>query len=331
VSREVLGSTEGLDTDASDVPTGVIALRPRDPAPSVAVPLDDAAAVGATRTTSRPSRHGRRSVALGAGLLVAAGVVGWFGPVAGSASGLPRDPPAATPAAAVVLDVRPDRGLPEDLGRPWIVTARIEVASLGHQGITVTGTGAPITAAEPTHLTPASLTVPAGARRVLAVSVRLTCGSPQQLDLPGLRVQRADGVRALVPVDGAAAELTSACGSVFPDQVIRVERVVRDDRRLRVDLTVPGGRTARIQGISAWGVALTGRPLPADIDGQVRSIWLDPPAECAPIWLDAGLPTTLDLTLSGLIDSVHAATRSHRRVVVDVPLARWLLETACLR
>ncbi|MBK8075559.1 MAG: hypothetical protein IPK24_08330 [Kineosporiaceae bacterium] len=312
MSREVLGPGDArADGDWDETWDASVPLPPPD-VPTRALPV-------------------RRRRAL-AGLTFAAGIlVGWA--AFGTASWTPAvaDPPGLS-LAATLVDLHaagPDpTGGPQGADPPLSVIADLAVANLTGQAITLDGPGAPLTAARVRGLTPSSPRIAAQAHRQVTAAIEISCGSPQALDLPPLQITRADGRRGSVPVDGAASQLTAWCARQRPEQALLVRQVVADGERLRLDLTVPGGRTALVAQIEVGGVVLTGRPLPAMVDGQVRSIWLDPPGRCQDTWLAAGIPTAFDLTVEAPAAPERGA-RSWSRLPGGASLAQWLLDSSC--
>lgn len=266
-----------------------------------------------------------------AGVAFAVGVlIGW--PAVGAASWTPAvsDPPGLSLAATLLdLHADPDAASPAPGSDARLsVIADLQVTNLTGEAITLDGPGAPLTAARVRRLTPSSTTLAARTGRRVTAAIEIGCGSPQPLDLPPLRIARADGRRGNVPIDGAASELTAWCARHRPEQALQLRRVVVDGERLRVDLTMPSGRTALVAQLEAGGVVLTGRPLPAMVDGQVRSIWLDPPGDCDARWLADGFPSALELTLE-VPATPERGSRSWSRLAGGAILPQWLLDTSC--
>jgi len=82
------------------------------------------------------------------------------------------------------------------------------------------------------------------------------------------------------------------------------------------------GRPTRVVGLGAGSFRLRGRPTPATVDSQNRTIWVDRPSRCPAEWVDGGLPRTIDLDL----DVGAPATVS---LDTGFALPRWLRAGAC--
>lgn len=331
MSREVLGDDDDLGTGVADHPELHL-----DPPSRLTVPLLPPPAPtspvgqqpGETRSPGlAPPRRVVRGT-LGVGVFLLGAGVGWLATGESALSPAAADPVGTAPVA-VLLELRggdvPESQAPR-AGGLRLVTARIRVDNPGRRPVVLDGTAPPLTAARPRSLTPLPQRVAGGARTELTARIDLGCGSPQALDLPELTYRTADGLPGRVPVYGAFAELTRWCQADDPAQSIQVRRASEDDARLRIDLSVPSGRTTRVATIEVDGQVLTGRPLPAVLDGQVRSIWLNPPA-CDPRWRATGAISRLELTLDAT-ERVGTA-RAWQVLPPDQVLARWLREVAC--
>jgi hypothetical protein len=365
MSREILGPSDGAVADAMadalaghlgdtgpDVPTRVISLRevsaasppqPRSDSEHVAAPPGEGRVDGGVdgrdgsaddgRDEKGERRGGRRvsprTAVLAAGALAGGALLGWTG--SGNWTAPAPAPADATLAAVVQSMERADgRDAPSirSSDEAWRLSARIWLTNLSTSPVTLLGTGNAPLAAQAT-IRDLPLTVLPGADRQITASVVLVCSSPQQLDLQPLQVRRGNGPTRPVRLLGAAAALAHACATTTPRRVISSTAALLDEERLRVDLTVTGGRTIRLVAVRAGGTELTGRPLPAQLDGQLRSIWLNPPASCPTSWQRAGIPRSLDLTLEGGTDLGSGVTRTHDSVLVGDSLAAWLLGSGC--
>ena len=280
-------------------------------------------------TPGRGRRRRSRAIAAATGLLaLAAGAA--FGWTAGDAWGAGRehnDVNRGTAASATVVTMT---GRFDPLGQSQL-DALVRVVNLGTLPIGITGSQVAYLAAQTDTVSQVPLTMAPGETALVRLSGHLACSSPLPLGLPALTLRRADGLERALPVDGATAELTRICSSgAASGQSLQLVSAGQDGDRLRLVFDVPSGRTVRVIGISAGEVALTGRPLPGEVDGQPRAIWLDPPASCAVPWRTQGVPRALDVDLTGVADRSEVSGVG-ARVHLDVgyTLSSWLLDHAC--
>ncbi|MFZ0159770.1 MAG: hypothetical protein WAL50_12125, partial [Kineosporiaceae bacterium] len=268
---------------------------------------------------SRRARAAAHAAAHGLGA-----AIGWTG--AGTWAEPP--PPLDQAVSAVVLEI----GIHPGTG---VTAARIRVINLGWEKVSVTAPGAVAgaqwsgLAARPTGLDPAESTVPGGTSRDFTAPLTVSCTSPLPLGLDPLIATRSDGQTRSIPLRGAAVELDRLCATGPARGVLRITDIGRDGPRMQVRLTVPGGRSIRVVGIEVGGLALTGRPLPAQVDGQVRSIWLDPPRSCPASWRTLGAPRALDVIIEDPFDQSAGSTRTRISLVTGDDLASWLLDAGC--
>ncbi len=286
-------------------------------------PATAAAADPGTVTDQRPRiRPASRLAALVVAALTAGAAAGWSGTGLQAQASPPVD--VAVWAAVSTID---------DTGADGAMTARIRVVNDGRERVTMTAripaTGAPrwSRAAMTAVLDPPSLTVPGGQSADLAAVLQVDCASPLALDLDPVIATRPDGTPRPIPVQGAAGELMRICAARAA--VLRLHRADRDGGRLRVGLTVPGGRSLRVVAVTVGGLELTGRPFPAQVDGQVRSIWLDPPATCPPSWKALGVPRVLTVIAEDPYDQGTGSSRSRITLLVGDALAAWLMDAGC--
>jgi hypothetical protein len=197
----------------------------------------------------------------------------------------------------------------------------VRVRNTSTEPMDVLGAQGSFRAAQVTGIDALPRTVPPGDVTILKVHVVALCSSPQPLTLPGLSVRGPDGVRRELPVQGGSAALTDVC-QTGPSPLLEVVTTRADGDRLALTLRAGSGRSTRVLALRAGGVLLSGTPLPAGIDGQGRTVWLDPPTACSPTWVSADLPDTLDTD----VDVGGPATV---RLRVGPALPAWLLERAC--
>ncbi len=279
-----------------------------------------------------PPRSRRRSRLLvaGLGLLALAGgaVFGWTASDAWGGSSV-HDVAARGTAASATVVMMSGRFDPQGQAH---LDALIRVVNLGTLPIGITGWEVAYLAAQTDSVSPVPLTVEPGQSVLVRLAGRLVCTSPLPLSLPALTVRRADGSNRPLAIDGASAELARSCsGGRRAGQSLELVSARRDGARLRLVLDVPSGRTVRVLAMSAGTVVLTGRPLPGEVDGQTRTIWLDPPAGCAVPWRTQGIPRGLEVTLTGVADRAEVAGVGGSVMHLDVgyELSRWLLDQAC--
>jgi hypothetical protein len=165
--------------------------------------------------------------------------------------------------------------------------------------------------------------VPARETRTAVLEVAVGCRSPLPLNLPPLQVRTPDGALMSVVADGAGQVLADLC-SAGPDvdHLIHQVGVSRDGTRLKVAVTAASGRTTVLHAIHAGGVPIEVRPLPSTVDGGIRTLWLEPPADCPPTWQRTGLPEDLDV-------DVEVGANATVRIPVGYALAGWLLDGPC--
>ncbi len=319
MSREVLGQG---DDELLDAPTRAIPLRSLRPAADITT--DGTRPLGAVAATDQRSRTRRTSqlATLVAAALAAGAAAGWSGTGTQARTSHPVD--VAVWAAVSTID---------DAGARGAMSARIRVVNDGRERVTITAripaTGAPrwSRAALTAVLDPPALTVPGGARADLAAVLQVDCSSPLVLDLDPMIATRPDGTARPIPVQGAASELMRICAARAA--VLRLHRADQDGGRLRVGLTVPGGRSLRVVAVTAGGLELSGRPFPAQVDGQVRSIWLDPPTSCPQAWQALGVPRVLTVIAEDPYDQGSGSSQARITLLVGDALAGWLMDGGC--
>jgi hypothetical protein len=298
VSPEATGHpVDDTDPDQPDEETGP--TEPLNDGPDAAAP-----------------RGRRLAAAWIAALFLTAVLAGWSGEAAwqGTAS-----PSIGVNAAATVLEARPS---PTELIFPsadlWV-----RITNLGDGPLSFGGAQTSFDAGSIERISPARFTMPAGGEAIVAVHAIVACGSPQPLRLPPLSVRGADLVRHSVPIDGGAAALARVCSGERPAlHLLQLVRASQDAERLRLVIHSPSGRTTILRAVSAGGVPLGGIGSPVVIEGYDRSVWLDPPAACAPSWSVGGLPRSLDL-------DVDAGGPSRISLATGAVLSSWLLAHAC--
>jgi hypothetical protein len=323
MSREVLGQA---DDEVIDVPTRAVSLRDIRNAADISTdgaaaesPADAANAPHAGPRGSRRARAAALSAALGLGV-----AIGWTG----TGTWAEPPPPLDQAVSAVVLEIGNKHGT-------GAISARIRVINLGRDAVSITAPGAVAgarwsgLAARPTGLDPADSPVPGGESRDFTAPLTVSCASPLPLGLDPLIATRSDGQARSIPLQGAAVELDRLCATGPARGVLRLTDIGRDGARMQVRLTVPGGRSIRVVGIDVGGLALTGGPLPAQVDGQVRSIWLDPPKSCPASWRALGVPRALDVIIEDPFDHSVESTRTRISLVTGDDLASWLLHAGC--
>jgi hypothetical protein len=318
VSREELGTAPVEVPRAPDTPTA----RGEPPEKAPETPAEEPAE--SRRAEPLPQQHApprRRTTAalLVAGLVVGVGI-GWLGNAwwAGTADDRPgRQGSALT---ATVTEVRAT--LPGD--RRTALDLAVRISNLEGAPVVVTGADQSITAARVDAVVPSRVTVNAQGWADVVLRASVDCRSARPLALPALQVQRPGLGVDLVAVEGDGTPLVHACQSrPRGPRVLELVSVVVDvDTRLRVAFRSPTGRTAIVQGVLAGGVRLSGRPEPARVEADARTVWLTRPATCPPEWLHAGLPRTVDLELD-------AGTSATLTVDLGPPLIRWLQAGPC--
>jgi len=285
---------------------------------------DEASPAGLTG----PRRGSRARVAvLGLLALTAGAFFGWTASDAWGAGREHNDVSLGTAASATVVTMT---GRFDDLGQSQL-DALVRVVNLGTLPIEITGAQVAYLAAQTDSVSQVPLLVDPGRTALVRLAGRLACASPLPLSLPALTLRRADGLTRPLPVDGATAELTRICSTGRASgQTLQLVSADRDGDRLRLVLDVPSGRTVRVIGVSAGTVALTGRPVPGEVDGQPRAIWLDPPTSCAVPWRTQGLPRSLDVALTGVADRTDVSgVGAVVHLDVGYTLSSWLLDHAC--
>jgi hypothetical protein len=290
---------------------------PERPDPVVHQRLSARACASRLRATLRRP-GGRRAVALlTAGLLGL--LLGWSGDAAWR-SAQADDARLRTAGLSVVVS---DAQRTDESALRTSAELTIEVTNLGLVPMAVVGSELTYDAAAVVSIEPPQFTVPVDGSRSALLQVAVGCRSAQPLDLPPLQARAPDGSLLSVVVDGAGQVLTQLCDSgPEVDQVLRAVAIARDGVRLRIALMAPGGRTTEVQSVRAGGVALTGRPLPAMIEGVPRSIWLQPPIDCPETWRQTGLPQDLQI-------DVDIGTDATVTLPIGYQLASWLLDGPC--
>jgi hypothetical protein len=317
MSREVLGTLPEAVAAASLPGVG--------PSGGTATPVPGRTRLTSTRRApSWPSIRpaplllGRRPTALA--VAVALGIAaGWVADTAWRSAQTTDARLRTAGLSSVVIDAQHTGDTPNRM------TADLTVAlgNLGLVPVQLIGSEITYDAVAIVSIEPLRVTVPVNATRTAVLQVAVGCRSAQPLELPALQAQTPDGALLTLPTDGAGQALADLCdASSDADRVIRQVGVARDGNRLRVSLTAGSGRTTELQQVRAGGVRLDASPLPATVDGEVRTLWLEPPASCAPSWQRTGLPETIDLDVDVGAD-----------VTVTVPLgyalAAWLLDAPC--
>jgi len=306
-------------TSARDTaqPPGADPVPAAPPGPADATDATDA--TGATDGAG-PVPPARRRLRVRVAVLVAAalagGTVGWTGVGSWRASDV-RAPTQARQGTAVVTfsfaTSAQGEGLRADLD--------VRVRNTDTEPMDVLGAQGSFRAAQVTSIDGLPRTVPPGDSTTLKLHVVALCSSPQPLVLPGLSVRGPDGVRRELPVQGGSAALTDVC-QTGPSPLLEVVSTRLDGARLALTLRAGSGRSTRVLSLRAGGVLLSGSPLPAGIDGQGRTVWLDPPSSCSPTWVSADLPDTLDT-------DVDVGGPAGVRLRVGPALPAWLLERGC--
>jgi hypothetical protein len=257
-------------------------------------------------------------LALAAGLVIGRLGGGWWAATADTTSGAGAD--LDPMAAAVVLDGDFVVATP---GRT-VVEFRVRVTNVGPVPLVVLGGTDSVSAARIVRVTP-RLTVQPGAGADAVVRADVGCSSPQPLRLPGLDLERPDRRTVTIPVEGDGRVLVRLCqGRARAPHVVDLVAAGPDGARLRLVVRSPSGRTTLVTGVRAASVPIGGRPLPATVDAQDRTIWLDPPPRCAPEWARGGLPRALDL-------DVNAGAPATVTLDTGYALANWLRAGPCAR
>ena len=257
----------------------------------------------------------RRSVAVVAAAAVVGAAVGWTG--AGAWQDTPAGDRVQAMSAVVVSSFPTDDAVQRVEG-----DLRIRVTNIGEVAVDVVGSDASFDAGTITGIEGLPRRVDVGGAQVLTVHVSAACASPQPLRLAGLSVRGPDGVRRPLPVEGASDALARFCSADAEQPVIAVTRATEDGDRMRLDLTVPSGRTTSVVAVLAGSVPLRWSPVPMLLDGQGRTVWLTAPADCDPRWRATGLPVALDL----VTDMGGAADLT---LPVGLALPRWLGRVSC--
>jgi hypothetical protein len=333
VSREVVGDApdDAGSLMLREPPRTTSTLPPR-PAGPVRLAPGGTDGIGGQPGGLPRQRSPRRSrvlvSALGLLALIGGAAFGWTASDAPGAGNVGDDVTRGTAASATVVTMY---GRFDVQGQVQLDTL-VRVVNLGRLPIDITGSEVAYLAAQTDSVSRVPLMVEAGGSALLRLASRLACASPLPLSLPPLTLRRADGLNRSLALDGARAELTRICsGGRASGRSLQVVSAGRDGERFRVMLDVPSGRTVRVLAMSAGNVALTGRPLPGDVDGQVRTIWLDPPTACAVSWRTQGIPRALDVRETGVTDRAEVAGVGGSLLHLDIgyELSRWLLDRSC--
>ena len=284
------------------------------------VPGDRSGAPQVHGGPSPPPRRGLLLVAALAALVVGTGL-GWSATAAWDRTADGPEITASGVPTAVVTGVQTSIGV---RGRTTLELI-VRVANPGPEQLTVAGVRRSFTAGDIDVIETRDLVVPPRGEADAAVRATVACASPRPLRLPELLLRTPGRPDVGVPLVGDGRALVTACESQTGDpHVLDLVRTEPDGRRLRMVITSASGRTTVVNRISAGSVPLAGRPLPATVDAEERTVWLDPPAVCPPEWLADGLPRTVDLE----VDAGAEAT-----VTLDLryALARWLRAGPCAK
>lgn len=201
------------------------------------------------------------------------------------------------------------------------LTVRLD--NLGLAPVQLIGSEVTYDAVAVVAIEPPRQTVPVDASRTVVLRVAIGCRSPRPLRLPPLQGRTPDGALLSLPTDGAGQALADLCAAgAGADHVIRQVGVSGDGTQLKVAMTADSGRTTEVHQIRAGGVRLEARPLPATVDGTVRTFWLQRPTECSPLWQRSGLPEVIHLDVDIGADVTVA-------VPLGYALAGWLLDGPC--
>lgn len=338
MSREELGdapadvatrtrSSRGLPRPprpADDAADPARQTHPADPAHSTdpakqADPADaaDPAPTAPGRGSGSTGRRARGAVL--AVVTALSALAGWAGSRGWAGSQDPDSLLGGPVAWAVVVDSRPRGGS----SQRTLVDLVVRVTNLGRTPLSLNGAEASFDAGAIEAIGPDGASIAPGASIDAVALASIACRSPQPLRLYPLQVRRSDRSLRSVEIAGAAAALTRVCHAQGPDaQVLSLIRASEDGERLRVVVHSPTGRTTKVEGVHARGVAFTGRPLDGTFDARERVIWLDRPRTCPAEWLRTGLPRTLTFE----VDPGGPAT-----VTLDAgfALARWLRTAPC--
>ena len=352
MSREELGAApaelSGPDDDVGPpggglaVPRGgpvIPAIRPAPapapapdslPAPAPAPAPDPAPDPGPTPAPADPAtRQGpvvrasrSRSVLVATLVALAAGTgLGWSATAAWNRTADGPEVTASGVPTAVVTGVQTSIGI---RGRTTLELI-VRLANPGPERLTLADVRRSFTAGDIDVIETEGLVVPPRGAADAALRATVACASPRPLRLPELLLRAPGRPDVGVPLVGDGRALVTACESQTGDpHVLDLVRTEPDGRGLRMVITSASGRTTLVNGISAGSVPLAGRPLPATVDAEERTVWLDAPATCPQEWLADGLPRTVELE----VDAGAEAT-----VTLDLryALARWLRAGPCAK
>ena len=295
------------------------------PVPEVAAPtrtrrLRARLRVLSSRRLGRPGRRRRRRRAAVLSFAVLVGTLaGWCGDAAWRSAQATDALLRTAGLSVVVIDA-------EHTGDgPTTLTADLTVrlTNLGLVPVELSGAETTYDAAAVVALDPPHVSVPVHAQRSAVLEVAVGCRSPQPLDLPPLQVQTPDGALSSVLADGAGQVLADLCNAALPaDRLVRPLEVSRVATQLRVVVTACSGRTTELQAIRAGGVPLLGRPLPATVDGEARTLWLDRPPDCPQAWRRSGFPESLEA-------DVDVGSQATVTIPLGYQLTAWLLDGPC--
>lgn len=294
-------------------------------------PDDQAAGSSADHLAERPEapheagerlprgRRRRTAVAALAAAVAVGGVVGWSS--AGSWRSTQTRGALLTSmdaAASVVRAVPHDQDVEQST-----LGLTVQVTNKGPVPFELLGGEGAFTAASIDRVDGVPVTVQAGGAVEVVVNTTVICPSPRALRLPPLSIRGEDGVRRSLEVAGAAATLIRLCSTSRRQPLVAATAATQDGPRLRIQLQAPGGRSTRIQEVRLGGVLVRARPQPLVVDGENRTLWLEPAAECDPSWIATALPRSLE--------AVVDAGGGNARLQVDVgpALSRWLLGGPC--
>jgi hypothetical protein len=302
---------------ASRLPLRSLASRLARPSPSHPLSSSHALPAGVPEV---PRVRSRQALALTVTLTVAVGLgAGWAADTTWR-SARSTDARLRTAGLSVVVVDTQHTG---DAATKLTADLTVRLGNLGLVPVRLIGSGVTYDAAAIVWIEPPQVTVPVDGTRTAVLQVSVDCRSPQPLELPPLQGRAPDGSLISVAADGAGQALADLCDAgTHVDHLVRLVGVSRDGDLLKVSLTAAGGRTTELHEIRAGGVHLDARPLPAAVDGETRTVWLQPPPDCALTWQRTGLPESVQLDVDVGADATVT-------VPLGYALPAWLLDGPC--